>query len=232
MKIIIRSCGERTEKKCVELAEREGNVFLIKEMPFGESIRKTYELALTFSDKWICVVDADVQLFPGMLQKGIDELNRIGGNVFCLDGKTDDKIFMYARRAGIHIYKRSLLKKAMQFIDNNHIKPETNIRRKMAELGHKTYTSRIIFGKHDYDQFYVDLWRKAVCQTQKLARKTKGMPQKWAKLAKKDKDYLVIFYGHIYGKKYCKNIVIDKRINFDARKQIKKLGLKEKDRLK
>lgn len=232
MKIIIRACGERTEKRCIQLAEKEGDVHVIRAFPFGESIRQTYKLAMTFDEKWVCVVDADVQLYPGMLQKGINELNKLRGNVLCLDGKTDDKIFQQARRAGIHIYRTNLLEKAIKFIDNKHIKPETQIRREMTALGYKTHTSRLVFGKHDYDQFYCDLWRKAICQTQKLARKIRNKPLMWAKKAKTDKDFIVILNGHVYGKKFKSKIVIDKRKDFNAKMFITRLGLREKGELR
>jgi hypothetical protein len=229
MKLIIRSAGERTEKICEKLASEQGEVHVIKEFPFGNAIKKTYKLAQKFDQKWIPVIDADVQLYPGVIEKAIAELNQIKDKkIFCLDGKTDDKIFMQNRRAGIHIYRIDYLAMAAQFIDNTHIKPESNIRRKMSELGYHTHVGKIVFGKHDYDQYYCDLWRKAVCQTQKLAKKIRNKPTMWKNMSKKDKDFLVIYRAHYYGRQHRCKITIDKRIDFDAAKNIQKLGLKEK----
>lgn len=233
MKIIVRCCGERTEKRCIELAKKQGEVFIVKNTyPFGEAIRRTYEMAMKFNDKWVCVVDADVLLFNQTLIRAVDELNGLSDNMFCLDGKTNDKILMSNRRAGIHIYRIDFLKKAIGFIDNNNIKPESNVRRKMEKLGYPTYVSKIIFGKHDFEQYYCDLWRKAICQTRKLARKIKNRPLKWHKLSKKDKDFLVIYNAHRYGKKISHKIIIDKRCDFEAEKQIRRMGLSEKGPLK
>jgi len=237
LKIVIRACGERTEKKCIELAEKQGKVHVIREVPFGEAVKKTYEYGIQINQKWLPVIDADVLLYDGVLERAIRELNavraRTGKNIFCLDGKTKDKIMMTTRRAGVHIYNTSLLRRAIQYIDYNHIKPESTVRRKMALRGLKTHVGKIVFGLHDYEQYYKDLWRKSVCQTQKLARKirkTNRVP-KWAALAKKDIEFKVIYQANLYGKKFCDEIIIDRRKNYNATKELRRMGIKEKGEL-
>lgn len=228
MKIIIRTCGERTTNECIRLAERQGEVDVINAVPFGESIRQTYLKAMGYNQIWVPVIDADVLLYDNVLQPAVDELRQKNDKIFCLDGNTDDKILMKKRRAGIHIYRHDLLNFAMRFIDNDHIKPESNIRRQMSDLGFPTFVSGIVFGRHDYEQYYCDLWRKAVCQTRKLEKMIKDRPAKWKELAKEDDDFFVIYHAHYYGKSVAEKIVIDKRQDFDAEENIKKLGLKEK----
>jgi hypothetical protein len=228
MKIIIRTCGERTTKECIRLAGKQGSVEVINAVPFGESIRLTYLKAMQYNQEWVPVVDADTLLYDNVLQPAINELAGKNDKIFCLDGNTDDKILMKKRRAGIHIYRRELLSFAMRFIDNNHIKPESNIRRQMSDLGFPTYVSGIVFGRHDYEQYYRDLWRKAVCQTRKLGGMIKNRPDRWKELAKEDDDFFVIYHAHYYGKSLNEKIVIDRRQDFDAEENIKKLGLKEK----
>jgi hypothetical protein len=75
MEIIVRASGERTENECIRLASKQGNVHIIRAFPFGESIRQTYKLALTFNQKWTPVIDADVLLNPDVLDKAIKHLN-------------------------------------------------------------------------------------------------------------------------------------------------------------
>lgn len=235
MKIIVRCCGERTENKCIRLAERQGEVHVVRDFPFGKTIRNSYKLAIELNQKWIPMIDADVLLIDGTLEKAIAELNMISQPVFCLDGKTKDKIMMKKRRAGIHVYRTSLLKKAMMFIDNSHIKPETNVRKKMIALGYPTHQSGIIFGLHDYEQYYQDLWRKAVCQTQKLAGMIKRKPKLlkiWKRKALSDPDYLVIYHAHLYGKRLKEKLVIDARKTYSAKSGINMLKLREKGELK
>jgi hypothetical protein len=229
MKIIVRTCGERTTNKCIELASKHGKVEVIDTRPFSESIKQTYLMAITCNQKWIPVIDADVLLAPDTIRQAIQELEQRTPQTFCLDGKTDDKIMMKPRRAGIHIYQRSLLEQALRYLDPTHIKPESFIRRNMVKDGYPTYTGKIVFGKHDFEQYYCDLWRKAVVQTRKIAGMIKGRPAKWRQMAKVDKDYLVIYHAHMYGLKYDGEMIIDKDMDFDAAENIKKLGLTEKD---
>jgi hypothetical protein len=233
MKIIIRCCGERTEKKCIQIAKSEGEIHIVKTSPFGESMRQAYKIAIDLNQAWTPMVDADVLLYPGSLKKALTELNGMlhSDGIFCLDGKTRDKIMMKKRRAGIHIYNTKLLKKALPHIDNYELKPETFVRKKMALKGFKTHKSKIIFGIHDYEQYYKDLWRKAVCQTQKLRKMIRNKPTIWKRLAQTDKDYLVIYHAHLYGKKIKTNVLIDSRIDYGATQGLKKLRIKEKARL-
>jgi hypothetical protein len=234
MRIIIRTCGERTTKKCIELAQAQGQVDIIKATPFTESIRQTYKLAISDTyknQKWVPVIDADVLLYPDVIDRAIIELDKIEKPIFCLDGKTRDKIMMKNRRAGIHIYRRELIPQAMRYIDNSQLKPESHIRRMMTKVGFPTYTGKIIFGKHDYDQYYCDLWRKSVVQAQKLAKtikKQKKLPMKWRKLGKSDKDYYVIYHGHLWGEKYRGQMTMDKNKSYDAQVNLKRLRIKEK----
>jgi hypothetical protein len=228
--IIVRACGERTERECIKQARKQGTVYVVREHPFGESIRKTYELAIELNQKWMPVIDADVILSPGTLSKAVKWLDGQKKNVFCLDGKTKDKIMMSIRRAGIHIYRTSLLPDAMRYIDDSRVKPESHVRKSMEKHGYKTVVGGIVFGVHDYEQYYVDLWRKSVCQTKKLGgviRKT-NITKKWALLAKRDDDYRVILAAHNHGIKHASKIIIDSRITYGAEEGIAALGLKEK----
>ena len=228
MKIIVRCCGERTERRCIQLAEKQGTVYAVKGSPFGETLRKSYKLAMKFNQKWVPMIDGDVLLFDDCLRKAIAELNALPESIFCLDGKTKDKIMIKKRRAGIHIYRTELLKLALPYINNNNIKPETYVRKKMITKGYPTHQSKIVFGLHDYEQYYTDLWRKTVCQTQKLKSMIGNRPEKWKKLAKTDLDYYIIYYAHLYGRKLKPKIIVDSRVNYSAKKMLEKLGINEK----
>ncbi len=234
MKIIVRCCGERTESKCIELAKKQGNVHIIKTRPFGESIRQSYKLAITFNQEWVPMIDGDVLLIDNSLLKGLKFLNiQKDPKIFCLDGKTKDKIMSCTRRAGVHIYRRTLIRQAVKYIDSNQLKPESHIRRTMSKNGYKTVTSPVVFGYHDYEQYYHDLWRKGFAQSQKLARliRKKQKYKKWKKLALKDRDFTVILAAHRAGNRYTGKIIIDKEIDFGAREGLEKLGIIEKGEL-
>ena len=230
MKIIVRAAGERTESECIALAQLQGEVIVVRKRPFGEAVRETYRIGSKMTQKWIPVIDADVLLHPGILREALKWLGEHKGKIFCLDGRTEDKITCRTRRAGIHIYNRKHLLKAVKYVDDKHIKPESHARKQMAKLGFKTVAPRIIFGLHDYEQFYCDLWRKAVTQTRKLAKmiKKKNLVSKWKRKLKKDDDYRVILEAHRHGIKYTGQIIIDKAVDYNAVSAIKLLGYREK----
>jgi hypothetical protein len=236
MDIIVRACGERTEAKCIELATKQGKVHVIRARPFGECIRQSYRLAMTLPGKWIPMVDADVLLVENSLIRALQYLDREekkGHKIFCLDGKTKDKIMCCKRRAGIHIYRKIYLKHAMKYIDSNQLKPESHIRRTMTQRGFRTVVGPVIFGYHDYEQYNSDLWRKSFAQSQKLARKIKRsqIRNKWKKLQDKDPDFRVILAAHDAGRVYKGKIIIDKNIDYGAKEGLERLGIEEKGEL-
>lgn len=228
MNIIVRTTGERTEKACIASCEQQGNVHVIRAYPFGESIRQTYEKALELGQYWTPVIDADVTLYHSSVHMGINELT--GKDIFCYDGRTDDKIIMKTRRAGIHIYRTSLLETALKYIDSTQLKPESHVRREMERKGYLTFTGKTVFGRHDFDQYYKDLWRKSVCQTKKLAKmiQRNNIRNKWIQLAKTDLDYKVVLAAHDWALKNNPEILIDARIDYDAEAQLERMRIREK----
>lgn len=237
IRIIVRTCGERTTEKCVQLCEKQGITEVVEAIPFGESLRKSYKTAMNYPSKWACMIDADVLLLPGMLQAAISELNNADAMgkppYFCLDGFCQDKIMMKRRRAGIHIYRTELLERSYQYIDDLQLKPESHVRKSMALEGFPTYSkSPITFGLHDYEQYYTDLWRKSVCQTQKLPKRAIIAAPTWKILSsKKDNDFLVIYEAHKHGLKTNPQIIIDKTVDYQAAENLTRLNITEKEPL-
>jgi len=235
MQIIVRSCGERTEQKCIQLAKQHGRAHVVNALPFGETLRQSYELGQTFKQDWIPMVDADVLLYPGTLKTAVTMLKSMNKNIFCWDGSTKDKIMIKKRRAGIHIYRRDLLSQAMQYIEDNQLKPESHVRREMQKNhGAVTHAEGFLFGMHDFEQYYRDLWRKSFAQSRKLAgmiRRNPRILKTWSLMSMRDNDYKVILAAHKLGRTYRGDIVIDARKNYGASSGLKKLGLKEKGRL-
>lgn len=235
MKIIIRSCGERTEQRCIKLAKKHGHVHVVNAIPFGETLRQSYKLGQTFEQLWIPMVDADVLLYPGTLKTAVTMLKSMNNNIFCWDGNTNDKVMIKKRRAGIHIYRRDLLSQAMQYIDDNKLKPESHVRREMKKNHDAvTHSEGLVFGMHDFEQYYRDLWRKSFAQSRKLAgmiRRNPAIIKRWSRLSLRDNDYKVILAAHKQGRTYRGDIIIDARQNYGASSGLKRLGLKEKGRL-
>ena len=228
----MRSSGERTRDECIRRAALIGEVELIEGVaPFSAVLRETYEIGATFEgQEWVPVIDGDVLLEEGAILRGIEEL-RGRRDIFCLDGKTKDKILAKKRRAGIHIYRRELLEAALDYVGES-LKPETRAREAMA-LRHRkaTFIGEVIYGRHDHEQYYRDLWRKAFIQTQKLRKtlKRRDYIGKWRQLATAgDDDYRVILAAHRAGNREEGTLRFDATENYGALEGLRRLGIEEK----
>lgn len=232
MKVIVRTVGERTTDECIRRASLIGEVDVISGVtPFCEVLRETLRRGLQYDQPWIPVIDADVLLFDGTIEAALNELESMD-SVFCLDGRTKDKILRVTRRAGVHIFNRSMIETAMQYVRDS-IKPETRCRQAMErEHGAKTHTGHIVFGLHDHEQYYRDLWRKSYLQAQKMGRTIRKAPQhnlnRWPELAETDPDYRVILAAHEAGTRHEGEIPFDATKDHGAVEAIKALGLTEK----
>ncbi|MFA5703780.1 MAG: hypothetical protein WC982_09735 [Advenella sp.] len=228
VRIIVRTVGERTADECIRRASLEGDVDVISGCtPFFRVLEETYKLGSTYDQEWVPVVDGDVLLTEGKITAAVKVLSEMNG-VFCLDGKTDDKILNMKRRAGIHIYRRDLMEAALQYVTES-IKPETRARQAM-ELNHaaRTYVGDIVFGLHDYEQYYRDLYRKAYLQVKKLGGKIGRVKKKYPMWAQNDDDYKAILAGHIAGTERRYKHVFDAAQYYGADDAIARLGLREK----
>lgn len=228
MKIIVRGSGERTQAECIRRANEQGHVELIVGVsPFWRALKETYELGMTFDQPWVPVVDADVLLDPGVIEAAVKELSG-SRNVFCLDGLTHDKVLNTVRRAGIHIYNRDLLETALQYATDS-IKPETRARQAMEKYhDQRTHVGRIMFGRHDHEQYYRDLYRTAYLQTVKLRTKLPKHVKQWRQLAKTDDDYRVIMAAHQAGNEARYRHTFDSTEYYGADQALVELGLIEK----
>jgi len=230
--VIVRAAGERTVDECVRrLRDQVDSVRVVSAAPFAETLRLTYKLALDLKQPWTVVVDADVLIFPKMVKAGLRACVRTShAGFFCLDGKTRDKVFLQDRRAGIHIYRTSMLWTALHAIDGKKIKPESHVRGMMKRRGSKTFAPpQLVFGLHDYEQYYRDLYRKAFVQAKKLPGHVKAAWGKWQLLSESDPDYRVLIAGAEAGRRHEGRIIPDVRIDLGADAAIEALGLTEKE---
>lgn len=232
MKIIVRACGERTAQECIRRTAQIGEVVVIENVfPFREVLRKTLEIGSSFDQKWVPVIDADVLLKPGSVNQAMRQLRGKEHKVFCLDGLTRDKILNVKRRAGIHIFNRELMPMALDYVRDS-IKPETRVRQSMMGFGYKTYIGGIVFGKHDHEQYFRDIYRKAFIQVRKLGGKIRdlNLDQKWPQLARYDDDYKVVLAARRDSMAGKREIFFDASMYRDlADRAIAELGLKEKE---
>ncbi len=210
---VIRTVGERTEKICHELLRKqipEGNIHIVRESPFTEALRKTFEVGIAADRKWTFVVDADVLLNDGIIQEMVDNAETLDESVFELEGKIIDKFLDNPREAGNHLYRTSLLSEALQFIPDplESLRPETHVKNAMQEKGYKCLVTDILVGFHDFEQFYRDIYRKSFVQAKKHNLRVKKLLRQWQVMAETDVDYRVALAGFRQGNKHSKNIAV------------------------
>jgi len=162
--VIIRSADERTTELCRQLVSEEvpnKNIQIIREAPFTKAVRKTFELGIERGLPWTLAIDADVLIRPEAIIDLLRFSEKADDNIFEFQGLVLDKLFSTYRPAGNHLYRTSLLHKAIDYIpcDGLSGRPETTTLRNMESQGHPWILSDIIFGIHDYEQYYRDIYK-------------------------------------------------------------------------
>lgn len=233
--VVIRSAGERTEAVCRELVLRvvdESRVFIIREVPFESALRKSFSLGIESNAKWLLVIDADLLITPESLVHIVSEADAEPENVFHLQGIVFDKFFVDYRKAGPRLYRVKSLSKAIMMIpeDGKEIRPEFSTIKRMESEGYKSKSSEIVFGIHDYEQFYCDIYRKCVVHSFKHKSEIDVLIKKWVSRAD-DMDYRIALAASLDAFTIYESASIDKRLFEKSGKQLlKRIGFDEKDK--
>lgn len=231
--MIIRAAGERSTGLCKKLIEEqgfEGNIFFTRETPFSAALRKSYDIGISEGRPWTFCVDADVLLRESSIQTLLKFAEDQPANVFEVQGFVHDKFFTIPRQAGNHLYRTSMLERAIKLIPDEgvDIRPESYVLRTMQQNGFPYKTFPSIIGLHDFEQFYFDVYRKAFVQAHKHLNYTEKMVPLWKENAEYDKDYDVALHGFTDGILNRKDVYIDKKQKL-YREKFEKLDISEKD---
>ena len=164
--VVIRTAGERTFdlcKKQVLLQVAETDLHIVREYPFEAALRRCYELGIKSGAQWMMTVDADVLLCDNAIAELLSEAIKLPESFFQIEGLVLDKLSGKHRKAGHRMYRIKYLQIALQNIPPNRleIRPEATTLKKMAALGYPSMEINNVFGIHDYQQFYADIYRKS-----------------------------------------------------------------------
>jgi len=164
--ILVRHSGERSFELSKYAIEKQVSslspIEVISSWPFEDTLLKSYQAAIRLNKEYTLMVDADiVVLFDSVIK-----LMQIAHKTkpFITQGLVYDNIFSKYRRAGHHLYRTDLLAKAITYIpkEGQYLRPETFVIKKILLEGEKKLYKNILFGVHDFEQYYVDLYRKSV----------------------------------------------------------------------
>lgn len=195
--IIIRSVNERTEQLCkkliLEQSIEQEDLFIVREVPFSRSMKKSFQIGIDRGKKWTFCVDADVLLRRDSIQKMIRFAEQQPSNVCEIQGLVLDKFFSGPRGAGNHLYRTSLLKKVIEKIPKEgvDIRPETHALNRMKEDGYPWKNIPYLVGIHDDEQYNLDIYRKAFVQAVKHLDRADLLIHHWKKNIENDQDYKV-----------------------------------------
>ena len=232
--VVIRTAGERTLDACKALLwdqVQERCVHVISELPFEAALRRTYEIGIESGVKWLMTLDADVFLKKDSVSRLLSQAESLPRNYFQIEGLVYDKLTGMFRKAGHRMYRTSYLKIALKNLTplNTEIRPEYATLQRMEAKGYPSKESSTVFGIHDYEQYYRDIYRKAFVHANKHQVWLPQLISRWKKLTTFDDDYQIALRGLYDGLLCSKKVRIDARDYIeDAEKAMKELGLTEK----
>lgn len=198
--VVLRSCGERTEKLCYQILAQQvpaENIVVIHEHPFAKALDRSFEVGLDFGLPWTLCIDADVLLREGAVATLLKRMKEADEHVFEIQGKMLDKFFGGPMPAGNHLYRTSLLDRARRFVpfDDRTLRPETYVIKEMAKEGYPWLQTEDVLGSHDYEQYYKDIYRKMFVRSRKLGRHIPYLMRYCEQMAVYDDDYKVGLLG-------------------------------------
>jgi hypothetical protein len=138
---------------------------VICEKPFSAAVRRTFEIGAAYEGRYLIALDADILLFPDAVEYMLYEVERYDkGAWFRIDFPIYDKF--RGRTTGVHFYNNRYSRDFLLYLQNSGkegvVRPEyDNLKAFCARTGlGYSYIPHYIVGKHDYFQYYRDIYRK------------------------------------------------------------------------
>ena len=234
--VIIRAAGERTLGLCQALVERQvppGQVQVVQAAPFEAALRQCYEKGIEAGAKWTLTLDADVLVGPGAVAELVSYGDSAGDQAFHLQGRVYDKLLLCARIGGLRLYRTALLPQLLDRIPEPGIalRPECDTILAVQQAGWNSVAVSSVHALHDFEQYYGDVYRKAMLHAHKHPDSTRALVPRWKELSRNDPDYLVALRGYWDGLQADAAPLLDMRAFQDRAKILQELGLSEKGEL-
>jgi len=232
--VVLRCAGERTTQACADLLSRQipvASLVFVNERPFEKALRRTFEIAMERGTKWTITVDADVLMCDGSLASLLKAAEAMPNNYIQLEGRIFDKVFGVYRQAGHRIYRTSLLSLALQHVPEvgKTIRPEYFTLQKMGQCGYPSRRIADIVGLHDFEQFYLDLYRKSFVHAKKHTWLVTSLIERCTRYCHQDTDFLIILKGLWDGLVSTDMVSIDKCAFHDRGSHaLDEMGIEEK----
>ena len=214
--VCLRTIGERTEHCLLKQIGGEiskENIAIVNETPLTNTLKKAFSLAINKGNSWTLHIDADVLLLPGSLKGMTKKLMALPKDVFAAQFLVADYLLGDIRYAGNGAYRTDLLPLCLPFVAESvdKIRPVRHVIQRMEEKGYRFFDQREeIVGIHDAEQFYRDIYRKALVYAFKHLNKASEFIPYWRH--KQGADYLVALKGFSDGIVRTEPIQIDPKM--------------------
>jgi hypothetical protein len=202
--VIVRTIGERSEAACRQLLARQvpaDRLFVVNAVPFSAAVAETYRLGIAQHRPWTLCIDADVLVSSTAVADLIRCTRDVPETLFEVQGLVVDKFFGSLRPAGNHLYRTSLLPRALELIppDGVDLRPETFTIYRMAERGYPWIQATCVVGLHDFEQWQTDVFRKAFLHAHKHEKFLGALVREWRRQSEDDDDFQVALWGAAAG---------------------------------
>lgn len=235
--VVIRYAGERTLDVCRNIICEEipeNQCFIVEEYPFLNAVKETFRIGIKENRKYTAAIDADVFIRKHALRKLTMISEFFPRNLFELEGRIWDKMFMGPRGGGIHFYKTEHLHAALKCsndYEDNH-RPESFVIRQMRLKGYIHHRSRLVVGLHDFEQYYRDYFRKGISHIRKATKRANHYMSLWERMAAEDGDFKALVEGIKYRGNSTALAITDVRdISSQSEAIVAEIGLLEKRKL-
>jgi hypothetical protein len=198
---VIRTVGERTEKVCIELLNRQKSIdeqlHIVNQDSHAKAVDKTLRIGQASNAKWVVAIDADMLLIPGALAAVKAEVSTCGEDTAIIHPAVVDKLYRM-RRWGLTLYRQSIIEELYDIFSEirkkENLKIEGAAIKELTKKGNRGVVfSRNVAAIHDFYQYYGDLYRKAYLNTIRNPGYNRGLGNFWKKLAESDNDYLIMY---------------------------------------
>ncbi|MEP1087736.1 MAG: hypothetical protein ABJH64_02945 [Algoriphagus sp.] len=213
--VIIRHTNERTLGACLNLLSSQvssNNIQIISETPFSSAVKKTFEIGIDYNKDWTLAIDADIFVTNDCIYTLVSVAENLEDYFFEIQGRILDKFYGVPRGGGPHLYRTKYLKEAIKFIpkEGTSLRPESDTYDKMAEIGYHYYFGKEVYGLHDYEQFYKDIYRKGFLHAKKHWRYLTHFEKFWFDNKETDFDFSVALLGFEQAQKFNGIVYVDR----------------------
>lgn len=213
--VVIRHTNERTFNACLKLLISQvpsDNLYIISETPFSKAVRKTFEIGIGCNKDWTLAIDADIFVTNNCVDTLASVAENLEDYFFEIQGRILDKFYGVPRGGGPHLYRTKYLKDAIKFIpeEGTSLRPESDTYNKMAEIGYHYYFGKEVYGLHDYEQFYKDIYRKGFLHAKKHWRYLAHFEKFWNENKENDFDFTVALFGFEQSRNFNKTVYVDR----------------------